>query len=596
MLQSEQIKNNPLILRNAKESSNCINQHRQIRISDEKKQEFPIPTKEIKTSRDLGSLSNPHLKMGGVNKIVKVLLLLQQVVVPSVAEGTIYDGGLALLGALENTAMIWGMQCTSRSRNPPSEVTNTARSSNGTEDVDDFLGFEEGEATFPYCPEGYFCDLLIPGNVEVATADADEEVFGICRPCSGGPDTCTVDPFPVESDATPQNFLARTTLAECQNQCGVEQNTCRSTGECNLGTYCDFQDGDSGFCEECPPHLAVCSDIFDTGNLTEAGFDSCETACSAQCYPKSKLTVSVGGESGDEIFSDTLEDVNSIHFSLQRSVTGRVVDCGLSMSPCQGAEGAICLIERGVVTFVNKTINCFLGGGLAAVIYNTEQSCENFRGTFWDQDTDIPAVTLSHIDGRDLLEKAQSFAAESKSMMVTVEVGGKNIEPEKCELGCTKTNNRCDDIGLSCNWDMGEIGECEKFKGKACTDKGDGIAVLERLFCEDEGEFCDYASGATGHCNQCPENGALCFFSNLNKDAAMECSDRCSDGSSMELEAEPCKFCPKGSFTIADIGDAFSSTEEKAELVEPCQFCALNRNRSTCGIDDKWDMKYPYRT
>jgi len=51
-------------------------------------------------------------------------------------------------------------------------------------------------------------------------------------------------------------------------------------------------------------------------------------------------------------------------------VSGELVDCGLGLSPCVGAQGKVCLIQRGQATFCTKVLNCLAGGGIAAVIYN----------------------------------------------------------------------------------------------------------------------------------------------------------------------------------------------------------------------------------
>ncbi|WIA30248.1 hypothetical protein OEZ86_000338 [Tetradesmus obliquus] len=58
-------------------------------------------------------------------------------------------------------------------------------------------------------------------------------------------------------------------------------------------------------------------------------------------------------------------------------ITTGMYDCGLANQTCFGAEGRICLIQRGGgVTFCNKVLNCTAGGGLAAVIYGSEADSE----------------------------------------------------------------------------------------------------------------------------------------------------------------------------------------------------------------------------
>lgn len=81
------------------------------------------------------------------------------------------------------------------------------------------------------------------------------------------------------------------------------------------------------------------------------------------------------------------------------SATDRpVVNCGRGTSTCNGAAGAICLIERGDVSFADKVLNCQSGGGLAAIIYNNEPGM--LYGTLGGVATSIPSVGISQADGQ----------------------------------------------------------------------------------------------------------------------------------------------------------------------------------------------------
>jgi hypothetical protein len=63
--------------------------------------------------------------------------------------------------------------------------------------------------------------------------------------------------------------------------------------------------------------------------------------------------------------------------SARGSITTGMFNCGLANQTCLGAEGRICLIQRGGgVSFCNKVLNCMAGGGLAAVIYGSETDSE----------------------------------------------------------------------------------------------------------------------------------------------------------------------------------------------------------------------------
>ena len=78
-----------------------------------------------------------------------------------------------------------------------------------------------------------------------------------------------------------------------------------------------------------------------------------------------------------------------------------VVDCGLGTSNCAADGGAICLIERGVISFADKVLACENGGGSAAVIYNNEPGL--FSGTLGGTATNIPSLSISQADGQAVL-------------------------------------------------------------------------------------------------------------------------------------------------------------------------------------------------
>jgi len=302
----------------------------------------------------------------------------------------------------------------------------------------------------------------------------------------------------------------------------------------------------------------------------------------------------------------SIDAVNTIAGSPQLSATGPIIDCGLGLEPCENAKGSICFIERGRAPFVNKTRNCHAGGGIAAVIYNVEATCENIDASFMGAKILIPTVTLTHLDGKAILNEANEImlAADDvdspSPLLATVSVGvvgdyNFGILPDDCALGCTKDND-CEGTNLTCNFDNGDFGDCKPTDVRQqCNDEatigGDYIP------CTVEGEFCDHSLGKRGFCSPCPKIDSACFYSDLNHQGAKECIDVCTDGNTQdqELESAPCKFCPKGSFDIGDIGDGFTSTTEKEEVITPCGFCA-SKSATTCSSIDRWDMDYPDRT
>lgn len=71
------------------------------------------------------------------------------------------------------------------------------------------------------------------------------------------------------------------------------------------------------------------------------------------------------------------------------------------------------LLLSGNVTFETKTLNCQLGGGIAAVIYNNEPG--KIEGELSSStDTLIPALQISSFDGEKL-------ASEALGKMLTIE-------------------------------------------------------------------------------------------------------------------------------------------------------------------------------
>lgn len=90
------------------------------------------------------------------------------------------------------------------------------------------------------------------------------------------------------------------------------------------------------------------------------------------------------------------------------SATGPLVDCGIGDSACAGASGAVCLIERGAISFAEKVQACEAGGGAAAIVYNNEPGV--VLGTLGEYSASIPAVGASDTDGAAMLGQLGSSA------------------------------------------------------------------------------------------------------------------------------------------------------------------------------------------
>ncbi|MEN8178930.1 MAG: S8 family serine peptidase [Pseudomonadota bacterium] len=88
--------------------------------------------------------------------------------------------------------------------------------------------------------------------------------------------------------------------------------------------------------------------------------------------------------------------------------SGVLVDCGTAETVC-AATGSVCLIERGVITFAEKVLNCQDGGGIGAIIYNNEPGA--FLGTLGDTVTTIPSVSVSDTDGASMVPGSDALVS-----------------------------------------------------------------------------------------------------------------------------------------------------------------------------------------
>jgi len=488
-------------------------------------------------------------------------------------------------------------QCTSRTlrSNDGGTTYYTANDvnidTNGTDDdnridgdFDDMANNNFGLSSHPYCPEGFYCDL-----VQKADYNGDDSILGLCRPCSGSSESCFDGRFESTSSAT-----ETASVEECQEQCGIEKNFCSSSRDCSNGLFCHLQSDGEGFCHGCPHHPYECKEIMVRDeNLTSQGIDSCIFNCPLQCRVEGflKTTDSSTGTSSEIV------DVNGIYNSIQVSATGPIVDCGLGLKTCEGAEGAVCFIERGKAPFFNKTRNCKDGGGVAAVLYNVAADCKNIDATFFDAEVFIPAITLTHIDARNILEEARVISINSPEspMYATVDVGGHDIDPGRCVLGCM-VGHECEGTNLTCDFENGDYGDCEATEQRQICNNAATI-FNDFLPCLKDNEYCDFSLGKKGFCSQCPDSPVKCFYSGLDGLGANECSTQCDDGKTdTELKNFDCKVCPVLNFTFDDVTEGFSSTKE--EIENPCSFCAEKNGTqsTTCSDVDRWDMEYPKRT
>ena len=89
------------------------------------------------------------------------------------------------------------------------------------------------------------------------------------------------------------------------------------------------------------------------------------------------------------------------------SASGATYNFGLGDRVDFGASGNICIIERGVITFEQKVINCETSGGLGVIIYNNEPGL--LTGTLGTTgSTSIPTVGAAQESSASLLAAAQA--------------------------------------------------------------------------------------------------------------------------------------------------------------------------------------------
>ncbi|MEX3072368.1 S8 family serine peptidase [Vibrio alginolyticus] len=100
-------------------------------------------------------------------------------------------------------------------------------------------------------------------------------------------------------------------------------------------------------------------------------------------------------------------------YSSQGYVSGDVYYMGIGDAVDTQANGKICIIDRGEITFDEKVMNCENSGGLGAVIVNNVDGLLN--GTLGEETTSsIPAVGAALSD-RDMLQAASKVAIEIDS-------------------------------------------------------------------------------------------------------------------------------------------------------------------------------------
>jgi subtilisin family serine protease len=119
-------------------------------------------------------------------------------------------------------------------------------------------------------------------------------------------------------------------------------------------------------------------------------------------YPSGAATLASMAVDGAGLASSAMENSGNASGTTYDFATGEAVD--------SGAAGKICVIERGVISFHDKVLNCENSGGIGAIIYNNVGGM--LFGTLGDVNaTSIPTVGATMADGAALVASSSAVIA-----------------------------------------------------------------------------------------------------------------------------------------------------------------------------------------
>ncbi|MEW6981709.1 S8 family serine peptidase [Colwelliaceae bacterium 6471] len=202
--------------------------------------------------------------------------------------------------------------------------------------------------------------------------------------------------------------------------------------------------------------------------ITAGGVDTLST------YPADMATSASMTVDGTVFASSAME--------IAGTATGNVYNMGTAESIDSAANGKVCVIERGVISFYDKVLNCVDSGGIGAVIYNNEPGM--LYGTLGETGLElitIPAVGATQEDGAALLAATSininigtsDYGFMSGTSMATPAVSGIAALVWSNHNGCTGTEIR--DALKATAADSGAAGHDEYFghgiaQAKAASD------------------------------------------------------------------------------------------------------------------------------
>ncbi|ALO34654.1 peptidase S8 [Colwellia sp. MT41] len=196
----------------------------------------------------------------------------------------------------------------------------------------------------------------------------------------------------------------------------------------------------------------------------------------------------------------------------QGSATGAIYNFGTGESIDSGANGNVCLIARGSISFHDKVKACQDSGGVGAIIYNNVAG--SFGGTLGSTNaTSIPSVTISDTDGAAMLSNlgasatvnigAGNYGKMSGTSMASPHVAGVAALVWSHHPSCTNVEIR--NVLNATAQDLGATGRDVKF-GYGLVQTKDAIDYISANGCDGSGTG---GGGGTSPDDTVLENGVV---------------------------------------------------------------------------------------
>ena len=219
-------------------------------------------------------------------------------------------------------------------------------------------------------------------------------------------------------------------------------------------------------------------------------------------YPEGVGAVVDVSLAGIAYSANAMENRGSATSSLYDFATGEALD--------SGANGNICLIARGNISFHDKVKACQDSGGVGAIIYNN--AAGNFNATLGTTNmTSIPGVTVSDTDGAAMLTdlgasatvnvSPANYGKMSGTSMASPHVAGVAALVWSHHLSCTNVEIR-NALNFSAE-DLGASGRDVKF-GYGLAQTKDAIDYITANGCDGGG-----SGGGTTPGDTVLENGVV---------------------------------------------------------------------------------------